>query len=422
MTGAAPADDPVRVQYEAYPYPPRDPRDEAKRLITGSPSHLAELVHHVRGGVFDPAAPFRALVAGGGTGDAAIMLAQQLADAGARQARVTYLDASGASRRIAEARAAARGLGNLDFVSGSLLDLAALGLGGFDYIDCCGVLHHLEDPDAGLAALERGLAPGGGMGLMLYAPLGRIGVYPMQHALRLLDDGGTPAARVAAARRLLAQLPATNWLKRNPFVTDHLVEGDAGLFDLLLHARDRAYDVDEVHDFAARAGLRVAGFVPAARYEPRHYLSDGALLRRAESLAPRARAALAESLAGNIKSHAFYVVRADDRVAPPQPDDPALVPVGANADLAALAKSVGTSGSIAATVDGLTFRLKLPRRAGAMLARIDGRTSLRALHAALAAEDPRLDEASFMTQFAEMFASLNALGKLMLRRPLAQTP
>ena len=28
----------VRAQYEALPYPPRDPRDEAIRLITGTPS------------------------------------------------------------------------------------------------------------------------------------------------------------------------------------------------------------------------------------------------------------------------------------------------------------------------------------------------------------------------------------------------
>ena len=417
MTGTGPADDPVRIQYEAYPYPPRDPRDEAKRLITGSPSHLAELVHHVRGGVFDAAAPFRALIAGGGTGDAAIMLAQQLADAGAARARVTYLDASAASRRIAEARAAARGLANIAFVTGSLLDLDGLGLAGFDYVDCCGVLHHLEDPDAGLAALTRALAPGGGMGLMLYAPLGRIGVYPMQHALRLLDGGGPPAARVADARRLLAQLPPTNWLKRNPFVTDHLVEGDPGLFDLLLHARDRAYSVDEVHDFLARAGLRLAGFVPAARYEPRHHLSDPALLRRVEAMTPRERAALAESLSGNIKSHAFYALRAGDPVSPPRPDDPDLVPVGANADLAAIARAVGSSGSISATVDGLAFKLRLPRRAGAILSRIDGATSLRALHAALAMQDRRLDEASFMAEFAELFGALHGLGKLMLRRP-----
>jgi len=410
--------DPVRTQYEAYPYPPRDPRDEAKRLITGSPSHLAELVHHVFGGVFDPARRFRALVAGGGTGDAAIMLAQQLANEGAALAEVVYVDWSTSSRRIAESRAAARGLANLRFVTGSLLELETLGLGGFDYIDCCGVLHHLEDPAAGLAALTRALAPQGGMGLMLYAPLGRIGVYPVQSALRLLDDGGDPAARVAFARRLLAQLPQTNWLKRNPFMTDHIVEGDAGLYDLLLHARDRAYSVDEIHDFVAAAGLRMAAFAPPARYEPRHYLSDAAILRRAETLDARQRASLAESLAGNIKSHAFYVVHADNPVAPPAPDAPDLVPVPANVDLAQLAKSVGSSGAITATVDGLPFRMALPRLAGAILQRIDGRRTIADIHALLRTQDPRLDAAAFRAQFAQLFTSLNALGKLMLRVPM----
>jgi hypothetical protein len=43
-------DDPVLAQYEAYPYPARDPRDEAERLITGSPSHLAEVNHYLFAG------------------------------------------------------------------------------------------------------------------------------------------------------------------------------------------------------------------------------------------------------------------------------------------------------------------------------------------------------------------------------------
>ena len=38
MTDAT--DGSLAAQYEAYPYPARDPRDEAKRLIIGSPSHL----------------------------------------------------------------------------------------------------------------------------------------------------------------------------------------------------------------------------------------------------------------------------------------------------------------------------------------------------------------------------------------------
>ena len=38
--------DKVRQQYELLPYPARDPRDEAQRLIEGSPSHLLELNHY----------------------------------------------------------------------------------------------------------------------------------------------------------------------------------------------------------------------------------------------------------------------------------------------------------------------------------------------------------------------------------------
>lgn len=412
-----PSDDPVHAQYEAYPYPPRDPREETRRLITGSPSHLAEVIHFVFGGHFDPGKPIRILVAGGGTGDAAIMLAQHLVDAGCVGGVVTYLDWSRASRAICEARAAARGLTNLRFMTGSLLDIAALGLGDFDYIDCCGVLHHLEDPDAGLASLAKALAPQGGMGLMVYAPLGRVGVYPVQAMLRSLEAGEPPADRVALARRLLGALPPTNWLKRNPFMTDHVVEGDPGLYDLLLHARDRAYSVDEVHDFVARAALRLVGFAPPARYEPRHYINDPALLKRIETLSPRAAAAFAENLAGNIKSHAFYVVKTTNDVALPRPDTLDAVPVPANVELAQLAKNIGGSGVIAATVDGLPFRMPVPRLTAAILARIDARRSLREIHAQLAAQDPRLSETAFLQQFQLLFANLHALGKLMLRLP-----
>ena len=43
--GDAREDDAVRLQYETYPYPERDPADEARRLVVGSPSHLLEMNH-----------------------------------------------------------------------------------------------------------------------------------------------------------------------------------------------------------------------------------------------------------------------------------------------------------------------------------------------------------------------------------------
>ncbi len=409
--------DPVQAQYEALPYPPRDPRDEAKRLVIGSPSHLAEINHHVFGGRRDFTRPFRALIAGGGTGDAAIMLAQQLADNGVRQAEVVYLDWSKASRAVAEARAKARGLANLRFVSGSLLELDALGLGAFDYIDCCGVLHHLDDPAAGLAALTRALEPEGGMGLMLYGALGRIGVYHVQALLKTLDvSGETPAARLVIARKLLGQLPTTNWLKRNPFVSDHLVEGEAGLHDLLLHARDRAYEVEELASLAAQADLRIATFIPPARYEPASYLSDAALLKRIEGLPPVERAAFAERLAGNMKTHAFYVVRTKNPVMPPRPDAQA-VPVWFDADPEPLRKALKPGGVLTLSVEGASVRFPLPRLAAAIATAIDGRRTLDEVRIAAAAKAGSLEWPAFLAQFEPLYAALHGSGKLFLRQP-----
>ena len=141
MTVPSPLED-VRAQYEALPYPPRDPRDEAIRLVTGTPSHLLEVNHYLYSGRLNFVRPFRALVAGGGTGDACIMMAQQLVDRRC-PGEVVYLDLSAASRQICESRAKARGLRNIQFLTGSLLDLPSMAIGQFDYIDCTGVLHHL---------------------------------------------------------------------------------------------------------------------------------------------------------------------------------------------------------------------------------------------------------------------------------------
>src|ERR1700690_2519414 len=163
------------AQYEAYPYPYRDPRDEAKRLIVGSPGYLREIDHWVFSASRPASQPLRALIAGGGSGDATIMLAQQMARQG-RAGTVTWLDRSAAALKIARSRAAARGLSNIVWEQRSLLDLPGSGLGPFDYIDYCGVLHHLADPGEGLRALLSVLSPGGGMGLMVYAPYGRTGV------------------------------------------------------------------------------------------------------------------------------------------------------------------------------------------------------------------------------------------------------
>lgn len=408
------SDPALAAQYEAYPYPARDPRDEKKRLITGSPSRLAEIDHYLFQGRLDLGRPFRALIAGGGTGDATVMLAQQLKDAGAVQAEVVYLDLSRASRAIAEARVAARGLTNVRFETGSLLELQGLGLGPFDYIDCCGVLHHLKDPDAGLAALAAALQPEGGLGVMVYAPFGRSGVYELQDALRCLGQGMALPERVSLTKRLLTGLPETNRLKRNPFLRDHR-RSDAELVDLLLHARDRAYSVPEFLALVEGAGLHLASFIEPLRYETAGLTVDAELRRRFAALDAATRAALAEQLAGNHSRHIAYLSRRTHSVA--CIEGPESVPVLIELEADALAKTVLKDLTVKGDFDGLPFRLPLPRLAPLILRQIDGRSSLGEIHAILGEKDSALTWDDFLIAFRALLTVLGGLNRLLLRNP-----
>ncbi len=409
------ADAALAAQYEAYPYPQRDPRDEAKRLIVGSPSHLREVDHWIFGARRPATRALNALMAGGGSGDATLMLAQQMATAG-RPGSVTWFDRSAAARKVAGARVAARSLGNVRFEEGSILDLAGSGLGPFDYIDCCGVLHHLPDPLAGLGALVSVLAPGGGIGLMVYAPHGRTGVYMVQDALRLIaPPDQPPRERVDTAKRLWRQLPETNWLRRNPWITDHVKGGDAGLYDLLLNPRDVAFTVPQLAALVAASGLEFRCLVEPFRYDPDSFLTDPRLRERTAGLDPVQRAALAEAASGNMGIHIAYCVRAGQPPPAPAWDDEASVPVLRELDGAKLAATIPPDGVLRIAFDGLTAPVTLPRLAQAILARVDGQRSIGAIGDELAAKG--VSREAFAKDFAALARAMERVNRLLLAAP-----
>ncbi len=96
----------VREQYEALPYPPRDPGDEKNRLVRTWLDDLAMINHYCFSGKQTFRNRFRVLIAGGGTGDSTIFLAEQLRHT---DAEIVHLDISRAAIEVANACGARMG-------------------------------------------------------------------------------------------------------------------------------------------------------------------------------------------------------------------------------------------------------------------------------------------------------------------------
>jgi SAM-dependent methyltransferase len=385
--------DPVRDQYEALPYPPRDPAREMERVRATVAGELSLASYLLWGGRRRPGPGFRVLDAGCGTGDNTVFVAEQLRGLGAE---VVGLDLSAASLAVTRERLRVRGLDGVKLAQGRIEAASAAELGHFDYIISAGVLHHLPQPELGLVALRRLLAPHGGMCLMLYAPHGRRGVYDLQAVLRQLAPAGMDIeARLRITRALLGALPADHpaQISRSLWEGEQQLHGDAGLFDVLLHSTDRAFTVGEIQDWLATAGLRVESFFLPYLYEPSSYLPKMNFSR----LAAHERPAVAEVLSGRMAKHVFFVLPADmPSPAHSTAEDLEAIPTWLHHDASGGIRNqlAGEKAELHLVYEALNFQLALdPFRRG-FLRRVDGHKSaatiLHELSASFPTESPQV--------------------------------
>ena len=299
----------VQEHYLDYPYPHRDPEDDKTRLLKIYGDYLGEISHWLFDGKVDFKKGFRILIAGGGTGDSTVYLAEQLKDT---DAEIIYLDFSKNSMKLAQERAKNRGLTNIKWVNDSILNLPDLKLGKFDYIQCSGVLHHLENPDDGLKALTEVLSDRGSMNIMVYAQYGRTGVYQIQDLMQRVNKGvKARTEEVKNAWTVMNGLPNTNWYNRGKdLLADHISHGDSGMYDMFLHKQDRAYTVPEIYEFVEKSGMNFIEFNSAhSRYvlKLENYIKDAALLKDLKKLDKSEQHAICELICGSIIKHSFYI-------------------------------------------------------------------------------------------------------------------
>jgi SAM-dependent methyltransferase/Tfp pilus assembly protein PilF len=251
----------VRDQYEHSPYP---------RWLTLQPQPPASVAQYMQGMVegWKPppvlAGPVSILIAGCGTGMHALRVATRHPDC-----RVTAIDLSAASLAYALRKQRELGVDNLVLRQADLLALDPT-LTGFHLIESVGVLHHLRDPAAGLAAITGRLAPDGVIKIGLYSRLARRNVNSARARIRELGLQPTAAdMRLLRERILSGAEPALQEV-----VQSLDFYGLSTVRDLLFHVQEHQFDLPELGILLAGVGLEVLGFQVAPgvarRYRARH--------------------------------------------------------------------------------------------------------------------------------------------------------
>jgi SAM-dependent methyltransferase len=165
------------------------------------------------------------------------------------QARITALDLSAGSLGRAKLHCLIHLRRNVDFVRGDLLD-PAVAPGPFHFIDAFGVLHHLEDPTAGLRALEERLAPGGIIRVMLYGRYARKEAESIRRAMKLLG-----VTNVQELKKLLRRAKPGGRV-RGYLDCSWEARSDCGLADLFLHPCVHTYRIDDFLELLGQTGLQ----------------------------------------------------------------------------------------------------------------------------------------------------------------------
>ena len=292
----------VQDFYDRYPYPaPVESLDQYRRTWQDPRKRRAD--YHLFWPDKSYTEQYSVLIAGCGTSQAA---KHALRWPGAK---VTGIDLSATSVRCTEELKRKYNLANLQIHQLPIDRVAELRT-TFDQIVCTGVLHHLADPDAGLAALRDVLKPDGAMHLMVYAPYGRTGIYMLQEFCRRVGIRATNEGigdLISTLRALPPGHPLEALLRDAPDF-----QQAAALADALLHPQDRAYSVPQLLDFIEQAGLTFGRWVKQAPYSARcgvmAHLPQA--LRLAE-LSPREQSAAAELFRGTMVRHSVIAYRND---------------------------------------------------------------------------------------------------------------
>ena len=259
--------------------------------------------------------------------------------------------------------------------------------------------------------------------MMVYGELGRTGVYHAQDMLRLLCGSDPLPEQVNMAKRVLPNLPHSNWLVRNTEQKFTSELDDVEIVDRYLHTCDQAYRVPGCMDLVGAGELEISEFLPPLLYRPEVFLSDQVVLERLATMPRFDQYAVGELASGLISRQSFFAARADANWPTPptlheRDSIPELLPMTGPE----LADQVENRGALSLTLGAVSFSqpVNLTPVLQVFLRQMDGLKSLSDL-AEIHFGHPASEEEyqAFIHELAPFYNLLSGTTTLILRRPTA---
>ncbi|HED13495.1 MAG TPA: tetratricopeptide repeat protein [Gammaproteobacteria bacterium] len=238
----------VQSQYEGNPYP------QWLELGIQQPRSLGTILRGLFQ-LFDVPAfldeSMEILIAGCGTGRHAISVAATHTDS-----KVLAIDLSKSSLAYAIRMSEKLHVRNITFRQGDILALSDTDL-SFPYIECSGVLHHMENPLAGWKVLVGLLQPGGVMKIALYSEKARFSVKNTREYIATSGFDPTPKG-IRACRRKIMKMGDKNPIKSVTKWKDFYSLSECR--DLLFHVQEHRFNIDEIRNALTALKLNFIGF------------------------------------------------------------------------------------------------------------------------------------------------------------------
>ena len=239
----------VQEQYEISPYP-----RWVDLKVEKTPLTIREVGRRARLKIFNDSiynciSP-KVLIAGCGTG-------QQSIESGSRlqNSKILAIDLSLASLSYAIRKTNEFGLTNVEYMQADILDLYDLDQ-KFDVVECCGVLHHMDNPVKGWQVLTNCLNPGGLMKVALYSKSARGLVNKVRQEISQLGFNADPAS-IKGFREMVIDSEEYHHKAVRSFADFYCL---SELRDLLFHVKEHQFTISEIEHILAKLKLDFCGF------------------------------------------------------------------------------------------------------------------------------------------------------------------